>query len=82
MKISLSTIDDLAQPPALPSQPARRRLRTWQVAVVDAMIHTGVMTTIISVGSGSNELGLYSLAYHGAVLLLALAIGIPLTKGR
>jgi hypothetical protein len=27
MKISLSTIDDLAQPPAQPSQPARRMLR-------------------------------------------------------
>ena len=78
MKITVHTIDDLAQPPAQPSQPARRRLRNWQVAVVYAMIHTGVMTTIISVGSGYNELGMYSLAYHGAVLLLALAIGAML----
>jgi hypothetical protein len=79
MKITVHTIDDLAQPPAQPSPPPRRAgLRNWQVAVVYAMIHTGVMTTIISVGSGSNELGMYSLAYHGAVLLLALAIGAML----
>lgn len=76
MKISLSTIDDLEKMPAPPSPPPRRAgPRNWQVAVVYSMIHTGVMTTVITVGSGLDTFGLYSLAFHGLALGLALSVG-------
>jgi hypothetical protein len=76
MKIIFDAIDE--QPVAVnaPTRPRKRAgLRNWQVAVIYGMIHTGVMTTVIAVGSGSNELGLYSLAFHGLALGLALSVG-------
>lgn len=74
------TIDGTAYPmPAAPTH-RRRSLRNWQVAIVYAMIHTGAMTAIVVLATGSNTLGLLSLAIHGAALLIALAVGIPMAR--
>lgn len=70
-------VDDLAPLPAPATRPARQpvRNRNWQVAVVYAMIHTGLMTVIITQGSGDGRLGLLSLAFHGAVFFFAMCAG-------
>lgn len=68
------TIDGTPYPmPAAPTH-RRRGLRNWQIAVVYAMIHAGVMTVLVMLATGSNDMGLLSLAIHGAMLLLAVAI--------
>ena len=58
----------------------RRKLRSWQVAVVYAMIHTGLMTTIIMLATGDNFLGLLSLAFHGAMLFAGMGFGFAAGK--
>jgi hypothetical protein len=78
MKIIFDTVDVIDEQPVAVSAPARGgrvRLRNWQVAVVYGMIHTGIVTVMVTVGSGSNEVGLYSLAFHGVALWLALFAG-------
>lgn len=67
-------------PYPMPAAPTHRRrgLRNWQVAIVYAMVHTGAMTAVVMLATASTALGLVSLAIHGAALLLALAVGIPL----
>jgi len=81
MKISIHTIDDLAPlPVSTPARPRRAKPRNWQVAVIYGMIHTGIVTVVVTVSSGFNELGLASLAFHGAVLWLALSVGAMMKK--
>jgi hypothetical protein len=53
---------------------AQRAARNWLIAIVYAMIHTGAMTTLVTLATGSNDLGLLSLAIHGAALLAGLAV--------
>ena len=55
-------------------------LRTWQIAIVYAMIHTALMTAIVMLATASTTLGLLSLAIHGAALLIGLAVGIPMAR--
>lgn len=69
-------IDDLAPTPAPVARPARQPVRNWQVAVVYAMIHTGVMTTAVMLVTGDNALGMMSLAIHGAALFIGLCNGL------
>ena len=75
------TIDESTLYPWPAAEPARahRRLRTWQIAIVYAMIHTGAMTAIVVLATGSDTLGLLSLAIHGAALLIAVVMWKLLT---
>lgn len=69
------TIDDAAYPwPAAEPVRAHRRLRTWQIVIIYAMIHTGLMTTLVMLATGDDALGLLSLAIHGAAVVVAVAI--------
>ena len=75
------TIDGTPYPwPAAEPGRAPRRLRTWQIAIVYAMIHTALMTAIVMLATASTTLGLLSLAIHGAALLIGLAVGIPMAR--
>lgn len=69
-------VDDVPYTMRPAAEPARahRRLPTWQIVSVYAMIHTGAMTAVVTLATGDNTLGLLSLAIHGAALLIAVVM--------
>jgi hypothetical protein len=78
MKVSFSTINQSVA--VVPQRQRKNSLPNWQVAVIYTMIHIGLITVIVTVASGSSELGILSLKIHGAIVLLILAFGIPLKE--